>query len=115
MPTILCVDDERTGLLVRKFVLEKSGYQVMTAERAPQAIAIVQKTPLDAIVLDYVMPEMDGLRLAKTIRQINPDVPIIMLTALNEVPEHSDFMLDGFVVMGKSPSALLEALQQVLH
>lgn len=115
MRTILCVDDERTGLLVRKFVLENSGYKVVTAEHPPQAIAIVQQTTVDAVVLDYVMPEMDGLRLAKTIREINPDVPIIMLTALNELPEQSDFLLDGFVVKGQSPSALLSALQRVLH
>jgi CheY-like chemotaxis protein len=115
MHTILCVDDEHIGLLVRKFVLEHSGYNVVTAEHVAQALDIFKKTTVDAVVIDYVMPEMDGLRVAKTMREIKPAVPIIMLTALNELPEKTDFLLDGFVVKGQSPSELLRAIQQVLH
>ncbi len=115
MRTILCLDDEHVGLLVRKVVLEHSGYNVLTSERPVQAINIFRHNFIDAVVLDYVMPEMDGLRVAKTMREIKPSVPIIMLTALSELPEKTDFLLDGFVVKGQSPSELLRELQRVLQ
>lgn len=115
MHTILCVDDEQTGLLVRKFVLEHSGYTVITAERGSQALDIFQTTKVDAVVLDYVMPEMDGLHLARSLRRIRPEIPIIMLTALEELPEGSDSFLDRLVLKGQPPAELLKAIQQLLQ
>jgi CheY-like chemotaxis protein len=115
MHTILCVDDEQTGLLVRKFVLEHSGYKVITAERASKAMEIFRETKVDAVVVDYVMPEMDGLQLAKNLRKIKPEVPIIMLTALEELPEGSDSFVDKLVLKGQPPAELLRVIEQVLQ
>jgi CheY-like chemotaxis protein len=115
MATILCVDDERTGLLARKFVLEHSGYDVLTAEGGVDALDLFRASAVDAVVLDYKMPDMDGIAVAESMRDLKPSVPIIMLTATSEMPVSRGFLFDGFVLKGQSPHELLSELQRVLH
>ncbi len=77
---ILVVDDE--DLLVKgiRFNLQNDGYEVVTGSNGLDAIRIVQTAPPDLVVLDVMMPEMDGLAACSRIREFS-DVPIILLTA----------------------------------
>ncbi|RMG99712.1 MAG: DNA-binding response regulator [Chloroflexi bacterium] len=80
---ILVVDDEKN---LREFVsrnLSARGFQVFTAANGLEALAIFQREPLDLIILDLMMPHMDGLETCRRIRQ-SSIVPIIVLTALGE-------------------------------
>jgi two-component system KDP operon response regulator KdpE len=80
---ILVVDDEKT---LREFVsrnLAARGFQVFSAANGLEALAIFQSESLDLIILDLMMPHMDGLETCKRIRQAST-VPIIVLTALGE-------------------------------
>ena len=78
MPTILCVDDEHIGLLVRKFVLEHSGYNVVTAEHVSQALDIFKKTTVfrffspDAKLSTYAIddPDIAGVACHFTVPEI---------------------------------------------
>ncbi|MCO5184318.1 MAG: response regulator transcription factor [Anaerolineae bacterium] len=83
MPKILVVDDEKP---LREFVsrnLAARGYQVVSASNGLEALAVFNTEPLDLIVLDVMMPHMDGLETCRRIRQTST-VPIIVLTALGE-------------------------------
>lgn len=83
MKKILVVDDEKT---LREFVsrnLAARGFQVFSAANGLEALAIFQSESLDLIILDLMMPHMDGLETCKRIRQAST-VPIIVLTALGE-------------------------------
>ena len=80
MKKILVVDDE--ALLVKgiRFNLQNEGYEVVTGSNGLEAVQIAQGGGIDLIVLDVMMPEMDGMTACGKIREFS-DVPIIMLTA----------------------------------
>jgi two-component system alkaline phosphatase synthesis response regulator PhoP len=80
---IMAVDDERHIVRLIQVNLERSGYQVITAFDGPDALRKVESDKPDLIVLDVMMPKMDGFEVLKRL-QANPetrDIPIIMLTA----------------------------------
>lgn len=77
---ILVVDDERLLVKGIKFNLENDGYEVLTAYDGEEAVAVAQEQAADLIILDLMMPKLDGLGACARIREFS-DVPIIMLTA----------------------------------
>jgi two-component system alkaline phosphatase synthesis response regulator PhoP/two-component system response regulator VicR len=80
---ILAVDDERHIVRLIQVNLERAGYQVVTAFDGPEALKKVESDKPDLVVLDVMMPKMDGFEVLKRL-QANPetrDIPIIMLTA----------------------------------
>lgn len=77
---ILVVDDERLLVKGIKFNLENDGYQVLTGADGVEAVEIAASEAVDLVVLDLMMPRMDGLEACQKIREFS-DVPIIMLTA----------------------------------
>ena len=77
---ILVVDDERTLVKGIKFNLENEGYQVECAYDGAAAVELAREGVFDLIILDLMMPELDGLEACLRIREFS-NVPIIMLTA----------------------------------
>ena len=76
---ILVVDDERAFLRLVDQVLTQQGYEVLTADNGQEALRILYAQKPDLVLLDVVMPGMDGWQTCQRIREIS-DVPIIMLT-----------------------------------
>lgn len=87
MATILVVDDEEPILELLRFNLEKEGYGVCLAKDGQEALDLVEKEQPDLVVLDLMLPGMDGLEVCRRIRLIPKylQIPIIMLTAKGEV------------------------------
>ncbi|MDF2838322.1 MAG: two-component response regulator [Evtepia sp.] len=83
MPKILVVDDEKVMVKGLKFNLENDGYEVDAGYNGKQAVEMARDTSYDLILLDLMMPEIDGLQACMQIREFS-SVPIIMLTARNE-------------------------------
>ena len=83
MPKILVVDDERVMVKGIKFNLENEGYQVECAYDGAAAVELAREGQFDLIILDLMMPEIDGLEACMRIREFS-NVPIIMLTARSE-------------------------------
>lgn len=81
---ILVVDDEPSIVTLLKFNLEKAGYEVLTASTGKEGLEIIEKTLIDFIILDLMLPEMDGLEVCRLIRQKNVSIPILMLTARDD-------------------------------
>ena len=77
---ILVVDDEKLLVKGIKFNLENDGYEVLTGSDGVEALEIASSQPVDLIILDLMMPRMDGLETCQRIWEFS-DVPIIMLTA----------------------------------
>lgn len=77
---VLVVDDEKLLVKGIKFNLENDGYEVLTGADGVEAVEIASKEAVDLVVLDLMMPRMDGLEACQKIREFS-DVPIIMLTA----------------------------------
>ena len=83
---ILVVDDDKNTRRLLTAVLEAESYSVSTAENGEDALAVLDKTHVDLIVLDIMMPKMDGYELTMLLRETNNDLPILMLTA-KQLPE----------------------------
>jgi CheY-like chemotaxis protein len=111
---ILCVDDEVVGLRVRKILLERAGYSVLTAENGPSGIEIFAAQPIDAVVLDYAMPGMHGGEVARKMRQTKPGVPILLLSAYVGLPEEVSGLVDVYMTKGEGAPALLTKLGNLL-
>ena len=84
-PKVLIVDDEKDFLDIMAERMDARGMQVSTATSAEDALTMVLKEPYDAVIMDLMMPEMDGFKALKLFKETRPDVPIILLTA--NVPE----------------------------
>lgn len=80
---VLVVDDEKLLVKGIKFNLENDGYQVDTAYDGAQALSMVKEQKYDIIILDLMLPEVNGLEVCRKIRE-NSNVPVIMLTAKSE-------------------------------
>lgn len=80
---ILVVDDEKVIVKGIKFNLEQEGYQVVCAYDGEEAVTLAKDSSIDLILLDVMLPKMDGLTACRTIRTFS-NVPIIMLTARSE-------------------------------
>lgn len=111
---ILCIDDEVVGLRVRKILLERAGYQVLTAEDGYSGIELFATQPVDAVVLDYAMPGMHGGEVALKMRQTKPEVPILLLSAYVGLPEEVSGLVDIYMTKGEGAPALLDKLGNLL-
>jgi CheY-like chemotaxis protein len=111
---ILCVDDEPLGLKIRKKLLERYGYSVLTATSGQDALQVFADNPVRAVVLDYDMPGMDGCQVAAELKRLKPEVKILLLSAYVELPDAALTSVDRRAVKGTSPTSFLEELQQML-
>lgn len=110
---ILSVDDEAGILVTRQQILERQGYKVLSAANGEQALQLFAIYPVDLVLLDYRMPGMDGGIVAREMKQVKPDVPVIMVTA-STLPDGVSSCADGFVDKGDGPAQLLDKIKRLL-
>ncbi|HEY0627463.1 MAG TPA: response regulator [Allosphingosinicella sp.] len=77
---ILIVDDDRDVRAMISRALQELGYRPLEADGGPAALALLQGNKVDLVILDYMMPGMDGTEVAREIAAIDPDLPIIFST-----------------------------------
>ncbi len=115
--TILVVDDEPKIVQLARDYLEKSGFKVLTCGDGQQALTIARQERPDLIVLDLMLPGMDGLDVCRTIRR-ESDVPIIMLTARAEETDQLiglELGADDYITKPFSPRALVARVRALLR
>ena len=95
METLLVVDDEKNYLLVLKELLAEEGYEVLTAESGNKALEILESTEPDLVITDMKMPGMSGLDLLEKIKQKDPQLPVVMMTAFGTVEKAVEAMKKG--------------------
>lgn len=81
---ILLVDDEPDFVELISHRLQINGYEVMAVINGKEALNILEKERFDAVLLDIIMPQMDGLTTLKLIRKRDKDLPVFMLTAYSD-------------------------------
>jgi CheY-like chemotaxis protein len=112
--TILCVDDEETPLFLRKKVLEKCGWEVVTAGSAKQALAVIKGHAVDLVVTDQLMPEVPGTELAKMVKSDNPNLPVVLLSGVNDLPGGAEYA-DVFISKLEGPVVLCDRIKTLLE
>ncbi len=116
MPRILIVDDEKMIRNVVKEYAEFEGYETKEAEDGMEAVEICRKEDFDIIVMDIMMPRLDGYSAIKEIHKTKP-IPVIMLSARGEEYDKLfgfEIGVDDYVVKPFSPKELLARIKAVL-
>jgi len=92
---ILVVDDEEQmrDLLVK--VLEKSGYQASVSAEGGQALALLEREPVDLVVTDVRMPGMGGMEALRAVKELNPDIVVIIMTAFGSIDQAVQAVKEG--------------------
>jgi len=94
-PTILVIDDEAAILRVLRLNLENEGYKVHSAASAPEGLRILTEKPVDTILVDFKMPEMNGLEFLEHSIAKYPEIPVIMVTAFGTIEMAVEAMRKG--------------------
>jgi CheY-like chemotaxis protein len=113
--TILCIDDHWNGLIGRKMLLEESGYEVLEATSGDEGLKLFRSHPVDAVVLDYRMPGMNGDVAAAQMKRIKSHVPIMLLSAYGPLPKSKLGSVDISLSKSQPPNVLLSTLHDLLN
>ena len=95
MDSVLIVDDEKNYPLILSAVLNEEGFDTLTANSAREALGLLDDSDVDLVLTDMKMPEMDGIALLERVKQLNPDLPVIMMTAHGTVEKAVEAMQKG--------------------
>jgi len=112
---LLCVDDRQPLLQLRKGLLEKVGYSVVTATSAPAAIALLKNSAIAAVLLEYKSEGMDAEAIAFHIKQRFPDLPIVLLSAHSALPERVLWLVDEYVTRSEPLEGLVHIIERVIR
>ncbi len=114
--TILCVDDEEPGLVLRKMLLEQAGYKVLTARSGLEGIRIFKSEPVDVVVLDYWMSGMNGVAVARELKRLKAETPIIILSAYGTLLDETLGLAEVWIRKGEEdPQYLLSQVSELLN
>ena len=80
-PLVLCVDDNEIILSLTKTALEGTGYRVLTVNNGAAALEAFKANPVDAVILDYEMPGMNGGQVALEMKRIKPEIPKMLFSS----------------------------------
>ncbi|MBN2135182.1 MAG: response regulator, partial [Acidobacteria bacterium] len=116
---ILAVDDSQTILKILEMILTQAGYEVYTAEDGLEGINMAKEVKPDLVILDFIMPKMNGFQVCKALRKDNElkDVPIIVMSAKGEKVGDKFINIMGaidYLTKPFSPEALLSLIPEVL-
>lgn len=119
---ILIVDDDQEMVTLGKMILEREGYEILSAHSGSDGLTVLQEQQVDLILLDIMMLGMNGWQVLETIKtdQKNANIPVIMLTARHYLEDESRIsqyasMFDGYVVKPFVVRDLLGKIQKLLN
>lgn len=112
---VLCVDDEGSRLHIRELVLQSVGYKTLSATSGREGLRLFQSQDVDAVVLDYSMPDLEGGMVAAAMKQLKPHVPVLMLSGYVQPPSDALPVVDAYITKGTGPEVVLERLEALLH
>ncbi len=118
MPRVLVVDDDPTVAEVVLGYLRRDGFEAAHAADGLSALAIAASAPPDIVVLDLMLPGIDGLEVCRRLRAERPDLPVVMLTARGEEDDRIaglEVGADDYVVKPFSPRELALRVRSVLR
>ena len=116
---ILVIDDELDMLMLLRMIIEdNTDYEVETTNNPSEALKMVRENDYDVVISDLKMPGMDGLELCDEVREIDPDLPLIMITAYGSLETADEAMKKGvadFITKPFRKDAILFTIKRVLE
>jgi len=115
-PTVLCVDDDAGMRELYEALLRRYGYEVLAASNGHHALHVFQanRNEIDAVILDYEMPEMNGLELAVHLKNRNPTLPVIMISGSPPMLEDMMPFVDAAMSKGVSVRNIVDRLELLI-
>jgi len=110
---ILCIDDELTGLTARRLLLSIAGYAVLTATSGKYALNLFGCNRIDLVITDHLLPDITGAELTSEMKRLKPEIPIVLLTGLVDLPpgyERADLVISK----GITPPEFLAKIAKLL-
>lgn len=95
LANILIIDDEKEIRLYLEELLTENNFFVFTAENGMKGLEIIEKEKIDIVLADIVMPKIDGIALTRSIKEMNPDIPVILMTAYSSIEYAVESMKAG--------------------
>ncbi len=112
---ILLVDDEEGIQLLYREEFEEEGYEVISASNGDEALEIFNREPPDLVILDINMPGMSGIEVLRRMKEINPDLPVILSSAYQEFKQDlSTWASEEYIVKSANMDELKEAVRRHL-
>ncbi len=116
-PTVLVVDDEERILSALQRSLRREGYEIVTAESAARALAILAERPVDLVLSDQKMPGMSGLELLEEAARLRPDAALVLFTGwTQEIPQQEleNLGIRALITKPWDDAALKQTLREAL-
>jgi CheY-like chemotaxis protein len=113
--TLLCVDDDPGIRELYEVVLGSYGYEVLVAAGGGPALKLFHSQEIDAVLLDYEMPGMNGAQLAAELRRCQPGLPIIMISGHHPALGEARQFVDASVAKGESLQKLADQIEILLE
>jgi CheY-like chemotaxis protein len=110
-PTILCVEDNRAYLRLRKAVLEREGYLVLAATTGSEALAILQESPVCLVLSDHMLRGTTGVALAARMKKMKPHIPVVLYSG--QVPETMG-EVDCFISKDETVASFLSIISSLV-
>lgn len=116
---ILIIDDSNTNLVLLESLLERNGYQVLSALSARDGIEVMEENMPDLIYLDLVMPEIDGLEFISIIRSKSEwkDIPVVILSAVTDediITRSMELGITGYITKPLNIHRIIELTKSIL-
>lgn len=111
---ILIVDDDEHIRRLYKEELEEEGYEVVIAASGTEALELFEKENPDLVTLDILMPDIDGIKLLRQMKEKSPRIPIIMSTAYDYRDDFAVWASEAYIVKSAELSDLKEAIRKLL-
>ena len=118
MAKILCIDDNAHGLNARRVLLERQGHQVAVARSGPEGLKAFRREKADLVIVDYIMPQMNGAEVVRKIKKSAPRLPVILLSGYTETLNLETKVKDADCILSKGTREipeLLNAVQRLLR
>jgi CheY-like chemotaxis protein len=110
---ILYIDDEPTILAVRQLVLSKAGYKVLTAADGESGLQLFIDNHVDLVITDHLLPGRSGGQIAAEMKQLKPEVPIVLYTGLMDMPADAG-RVDLILTKAMSPEEFLALIAKLI-
>ncbi len=111
---ILIVDDDQHIRRLYKEELEEDGYEVVVAATGAEALELFDRENPDLVTLDILMPDIDGIKLLRQMKEKKPRVPIVMSTAYDYRDDFAVWASEAYIVKSAELSDLKEAIRRLL-
>lgn len=108
------MDDEHNALILRRLVLEKAGYKVVTATSLTEALEVLSIHAVDLVLSDQLMPGGVGTDLARRVKAAYPNLPFVIISGINELPPDSNYA-DLFLSKTEGPAAMCDKISIALE